>query len=190
MQKILLLLFALTFSANAQESTKKLYIKNEIPPAPVKAEEKAKNGANAPPTAPPPKLEDMPTYSPSISNGPGNEDVSKLLEAGPFSMFANPKFKKFMTFLTDKKMVATLNRLATKDKMKFMVIGQIVLIILSLALRSAVTANTRGFLTTFIANTWIMGLHLFLAAFVLPRFLYGPEFFDVIAELYKIVTAT
>ncbi|OQW53031.1 MAG: hypothetical protein A4S09_07990 [Proteobacteria bacterium SG_bin7] len=164
------------FAANAEESVKKLYI--NIPQPPQKKID----------TIDEKKAEETPPLSSPGRHAP-DSDINKLLNEGPFNVFANPKFKKFMEFLTNKKMIESMNRLADKNKLRFMIIGQIVLIVLSLILRSIVTTNTRGFFSTLVANTWVAGVHLFLATVVLPRFLYGPHYFEVIAELYKIISA-
>lgn len=169
------------FAANAEESVKKLYINTPPPPKRV-----IHNNEKTEPVEMPESSSEEPV--PSGMNAP-DSDVNKLLQEGPFHVFANPKFKKFMEFLTNKRMIESMNKLADKNKLRFMIIGQIALIILSLLLRSAVTANTRGFLSTFIANTWVAGLHLFLASVVLPRYLYGPHYFEVITELYKVISA-
>lgn len=170
------------FAANAEESVKKLYINAPQPPKKVIQ----KNGEAEPLEMSESSPEEV---SPPAMNAAPDSDVNQLLQEGPFDVFANPKFKKFMEFLTNKKMIESMNKLADKNKLRFMIIGQIALIVLSLLLRSAVTANTRGFLTTFVANTWVAGLHLFLATVVLPRYLYGPHYFEVITELYKVISA-
>lgn len=180
----------------AQETVKKLYINSpqlKAPPSSEKAEPKSEkqeppteSAKPNPPPAPPSRTAPPP---PPTNSAVNMEDIDKLIKEGPFSVFANPKFKKFMDFLTNKKMITALNELADKSKIKFMLVGQLLLIILSLVLRSAVTANTRGFLATFFANTWIAGLHIFLATIVLPRYLYGPHYFDLLTELYKVITA-
>ncbi len=175
------------FFVSAEETVKRLYInkpasKNNVPADSSNAPAPANTSKDLSPTEPPAAapLINLPQIK--------KDDVEKLIAQGPFEVFANPKFRKFLEFLTNKKMIVVLNDLANKDKMKFMAIGQLLLVLFTIFLRSMVTANSKGFMSVLLANTWIAALHVFLALVVLPRFLYGPHYFDLVSELYKVIT--
>lgn len=116
------------------------------------------------------------------------QDIQQLVKEGPFNILTNPKFQQAIKTFSSKKMIGVLNQMADKNKMKTMAIGQILLVITVMVIRSLIVSKNMGFFAILAGNTLTMALHVFIALLVLPRFIYGPDYFYFLTEFKKLMS--